>query len=452
MFVNNNADNELFLFAYILSIIMFGILLHTSGISLLKPSIPMVFLWSYLILGYIGFLLLVFRSESAAVRVNVTNQDVIILTWFYSALSLICIMIGINIGKYALQIQFSTRAIAMTRYNARLPVFVIVILCIISILSLGIYIRIAPSIALFEYLQYGESANIALARSSATNALPNAWRYQFFTTHITPFLSYVTLAAFVMTSRKTYMILFVITFLLSSSSAVMNFTRSTLPIYFSSVIFIYILSKQALISWRVIIFGLSLVMPFLLFAFAITVKIDLGTAFEVTLERLLTGTPEAAYFYVIIFPNTVDYLYGLSLPNPGGILPFEHFRLSVFVSQYIWNFVRVYGGGPAQDVVGSAPAMFWTEMYANFGITGIVSSSLLFGCFLWVIHAWSSSLPRHPVFYGLITYFAFYIRPVSTSFLSNILVPVEPIIVCAVAYIIYRLSKDQGNTNLITKT
>jgi hypothetical protein len=161
----------------------------------------------------------------------------------------------------------------------------------------------------------------------------------------------------------------------------MNMTRSSFPLYFSSVIFVYLLSKQHMVNLRIVMFGLFILAPFLLIIFAVVAKVDIISSLRLLAERLFAGTPEAAYFYVVIFPNHMDYLYGLSLPNPGGILPFEHFRLSRFVSQYIWNFAIVYGS-ELEGAVSSAPAMFWTEMYANFGFTGIVLSSTLFGCFL----------------------------------------------------------------------
>lgn len=438
MFITNITDQWLFLFAYILSISVLGVLLYASGISLFKPSIPMVFFWSYLILSYAGFPFMVFEFVSSAAWINVTNSSIIILTWFYSAVSLILVAVGIVIAKYILKIDISTKK--SINKNMDVSIVAVIILCFISGIALLIYIQNVPSIALFEYLQYGNEADIALSRSNATNALTGAWRYQFFTTHITPFLSYATLAALVMTSRKKYLFVFIIAFILSSFATVMNFTRSAFPIYFSSVLFVYMLSKNTLISFRVITAGLFVVMPFLLYIFAIIAKTDIVSTVRLVVERLLAGTPEAAYFYVIIFPNDLDYLYGLSLPNPGGILPFEHFRLSVFVSQYIWNFATVYGGGVRENVVGSAPAMFWTEMYANFGLSGIIISSLIFGGVLWTIHAYVSRLPTHPIVYALITYIAFYIRPVSTSFLSNIMVPVEPAVVCILAYVLYKFS------------
>ena len=444
MLTTNITDQWLFLFAYILSIGVFGILLYSSGISLLKPSIPMVFFWSYLILSYAGFPFMVFEFVSSAAWINVTDSSVIVLTWFYSAVSLLLVVTGIVIAKHILKIDTATKKSISNNMNV--SIVAVIILCLISGISLLIYLQNVPSVALFDYLEYGDEANTALSRSNATNALSNAWRYQFFTKHITPFLSYATLAALVMTARKRYLFVFAIAFILSSFATVMNFTRSAFPIYFSSVLFVYILSKNISISSRIIIVGLFIVTPFLLYIFAVIAKTDIVSAIRLVVERLLAGTPEAAYFYVMIFPNILDYLNGLSLPNPGGILPFEHFRVSVFVSQYIWSFAAVYGGGPPEGVVGSAPAMFWTEMYANFGLSGIIISSLIFGGVLWTVHAYVSRLPAHPIVYALITYIAFYIRPVSTSFLSNIMVPVEPIIVCILAYVLYRLSVKKSIT------
>ncbi len=46
-----------------------------------------------------------------------------------------------------------------------------------------------------------------------------------------------------------------------------------------------------------------------------------------------------------------------------GILPFEPFRMTVEVM----NWVNPNSNG----VVGSMPTVFWAEAYANFGIIGV---------------------------------------------------------------------------------
>jgi hypothetical protein len=132
MLTTNITDQWLFLFAYILSIGVFSILLYSSGISLLKPSIPMVFFWNYLILSYAGFPFLVFKFVSLNLWINVTDLSIIILTWFYSALSLILVMLGIIITKHLLKIDGTTKKSIVNSENMNISMLIVVILCIVS--------------------------------------------------------------------------------------------------------------------------------------------------------------------------------------------------------------------------------------------------------------------------------------------------------------------------------
>ena len=79
------------------------------------------------------------------------------------------------------------------------------------------------------------------------------------------------------------------------------------------------------------------------------------------ISRITTGQMSGLYHYLDIIPDQVDYLLGRSLPNPRGIFPWEHYRLTVEVMNI------VHKGLAEQGIVGSMPTFFWGEMYANFG-------------------------------------------------------------------------------------
>ena len=52
-----------------------------------------------------------------------------------------------------------------------------------------------------------------------------------------------------------------------------------------------------------------------------------------TISRITTGGIEPAYIYMETYPNKYDYLLGKSLPNPGGLLPYEPARSSFAVGE-----------------------------------------------------------------------------------------------------------------------
>jgi len=115
---------------------------------------------------------------------------------------------------------------------------------------------------------------------------------------------------------------------------------------------------------------------FLILSFIIAVK---NKAFEISydqyvsravlsmIDRITLGQVGPAYTYFDIFPHPFPFLGGLSFPNPLGILPYEPFDITSFV---FWIMHT------ESTSLGTAPTVFFTEFYANFGIIGVFLSSI----------------------------------------------------------------------------
>ena len=80
--------------------------------------------------------------------------------------------------------------------------------------------------------------------------------------------------------------------------------------------------------------------------------------------RLLTGQVGPLFLWYDYF-RTNEILWGSSLPNPGGILPYE----SVDIAAYLMN--KYFSSN------GSIPVAFWGYSFADFGYSGIILVPLI---------------------------------------------------------------------------
>jgi len=130
-------------------------------------------------------------------------------------------------------------------------------------------------------------------------------------------------------------------------------------------------------------------------------------------SRTFTGGVQPAYHYLEFFPQHHAYLMGKSFPNPMGLLPFEPYRLTVEVMN--WRFPGLESAG----VVGSMPTVFWGELYANFGVTGVVVFPFFVGIGLFVIAYLSDRLENTPLKVGLLVWLVLHYKDLAVTGLSG---------------------------------
>ena len=74
------------------------------------------------------------------------------------------------------------------------------------------------------------------------------------------------------------------------------------------------------------------------------------------------------------FPNTIPFLEGVTINNPGNIFPYTHVNLSHLI------FSILYGGS------GGAPVPAIVEGYVNFGFSGLLVFALFIHLYIFLLH------------------------------------------------------------------
>jgi oligosaccharide repeat unit polymerase len=436
-------DRWLFMIGFILSLVLLYLLIRIVNLSMSRMSIPMIFIWSYIVFGYAGFPLLLFNLVERA-RWLFFLQDILLMAWLYATIALFMLIIGFIFAKYILQasvVEYDVIPTESVLIRGNVNVFALVILCLLVFISTFIFSRQVSLDRLSSVLEVQNTTGIAQIRGELSEAISSSWRYNLFSEKIASFVSYVALSAYLLTKRRIYSVIWIIATVLVLFKLVLGLNRSSVPLYLGSVMFIYLLTQNKRISPYLFIKSLLSFGMILTAIFSWYGKMSPTDAIMNVFDRLTTGAIGAAYYYVATFPNEVDYLMGSTFPNPGNLLGFERFNITVFISQQI-NIDQINSG---VYIPGSANAPFWAEMLANFGIIGIIVAAFVFGVIMWLVHSKLSRYNKEPVIIALITFIAFDLRDASISSLSPYLFPVELIAVVVVAYILRKVSAQHDS-------
>ena len=77
-------------------------------------------------------------------------------------------------------------------------------------------------------------------------------------------------------------------------------------------------------------------------------------------NRIVIGQVGPLFLWYDYF-STYDFLWGASLPNPGGLLPYDSVNVAAQLMEYYFA------------VKGSIPVAFWGYAFADFGILGVLA-------------------------------------------------------------------------------
>lgn len=136
---------------------------------------------------------------------------------------------------------------------------------------------------------------------------------------------------------------------------------------------------------------------------------DISDALGRIFSRIFAGSITPAYFYLEYFPDVGGYLYGATIPNPGGILPYAPVRYTVDVMNWVFPSLA------ARGIVGSMPTVFWGESYANFGPFGILAIAFLMGLIISKINSYILGMKLNGVVVGFYVWTILEIKNISES-------------------------------------
>lgn len=351
-----------------------------AGVSLSRLSIPSLLVVFYIAVAYAGILPLYFGWDVGRAAMGVVDQELLLLLFGYTTLALILVIAGFVFAYQVIGLRAHSACEGVVKAPLPMERGLFIVLTVVCIGVLILYLNRVPSIAIFLVLK-GEIVKAAVSRSQMGNAFEDAyWRYQlFFGPLLTMCCVYFFIDARCSQSRMAR-VMFVIAVMAATFSSVMAIEKYP----FINLIVALYLAHVVLHDRRYVQPALKYVAIVALFlALAIYLAFmglqDVVTGAEALLSRILTGGIAPAYFYLELFPGTIDFIYGASMPNPGGVLPFQSFPLTMEMMRYIDPQSARLG------IVGSAPTVFWAELYANFGFLGVLVFPFVIGLGIYLL-------------------------------------------------------------------
>ena len=406
----------LFLIAWAIVPFIWFLVLRLGGIPALTLSLPNIVIFFIIIFNYIGFPVLYFDLDSER-AIFISNKSILLQTWLITSGTTFLMVIGSYMGALTLgPLGFFKRYDASPIY---IPNYIIKrtnvvgIFCI-CILLLFVYKISFSNLAVIVALTDGSVQDIALARSRMGNDFGGSYHwYQVFMRDVLMFISLILLAARWLNIGRVSLILLYIFIILNIFSLIMATEKGWLANYIILLMLGYIIAKnEGKISFlRVLLFLFPLFIIIVMFYILFMGDLSFGKAVISVFSRTFTGSLQPAYHYVEFFPTSHDWLYGTTFPNPGGFLPFTPYNLTI----ELMNFVN-----PEHldnNIVGTMPAIYWGEVYANFGYFGLVLIPALIGFLLYLLNWLIFKLEFNPLNISLFAWLLVHYRDLSiTSF------------------------------------
>jgi hypothetical protein len=425
-------EGILFLTIYSALPIFWFFMLRLTSIKLLRISIPGILMLMIFVFQYIGFPILFFEWDSyRALKVN--NQNIIWMTFIWSSVTITLLITGFIFSR-----KFFGPIHAKQTYNiyglSPKPSFFFERLCIIIlfIVSFLVFIKYTgiigfSNLAIIKVISNVlglESVNLSSAflRSEMGNNFTGKYHwYRLFMRDLMQIVTVALFSQYLLTRRLYYKLFFLISFFITTFSMVVAIEKAPFLWFFVSLSLAYfIIRKSGYIPTKSLLLGLPMMLALTAIAYIYFMNAEsYSIAIRAALSRILVGQIQGLYHYLIIFPEQVDYLLGRSFPNPGGLFPWEPYRLTVEVKNLV-NPENIKSG-----IVGSMPTFFWGEMYANFGYIGIIIPPLFVGIFLYWFNLQLFRLPMSPLSLSFFIWFIMHFKSLSFTGLSKFIINVD---------------------------
>lgn len=341
--------------------------IKTVSPRLNMTNILVLFMIFYVVFAFIGSVILNVSYTEPGSRYLVYNRtDILLKIWMVTSCGLIGIPISVSIVLKS--IGFHSANLPPMKEGRlkgieRVSILGLFIICCIVFIA---YVKKIGGIPLLRYIQ-DTTLSQAVLRSDATNNFTGkAWRYVLFYKSI-PITLFI-LVSF-SDSRKFRNVLF----LYCAFVCVMNFEKGPLIQLFILIVLIYMRKKGRIgIKYLLLLGILGLILLVLMYVFFMNSSGSIMRIIQGLLGRVFL-TQIIPFFWYFKYSETIGFLQGTSFPNPAGIFPFEHTRITVEVMDLYRNQARM-----VSDTVGSMPTVFMADWYVNFGYLGILLSILVF--------------------------------------------------------------------------
>jgi oligosaccharide repeat unit polymerase len=410
-------EQILFLSAWFIIPFLWFYVLNFGRMRIMFLSLPSFVVISIFIFQYVGFPILYFGLDEYRAEF-VTDQVLIYKAWLGTSISTLLICMGASLGSFLLKplgyFKVMNRIEVLKNKYIKERVYFVGFFCV-GILFFYISKVGWENIALVAVLNGSSNSEIAIARSLMGNDFGSGYHwYNFFMRNCLVFVLLILISIKLQGTQNVSEIYIYIIILAAILSLVMATEKGLVVDFLMAISFVYILSK------RKGIVPIFVVLYFILFVFLILIVFyiyfmgdsSISAGIWSIFSRGLTGSLQPIYHYLEFFPSHQNWLYGSSFPNPGGIFPFTPYNLTV----ELMNFVQPehYGSG----VVGTMPAIYWGELYVNFGYLGVLIISPFVGLVLYFINWFVYRLNFNPLNTALFAWLLVHYKNLSLTSLS----------------------------------
>lgn len=340
---------------------------------------------------------LIFREDSIAMTTNV-------VCFAFLALPLVMLIV-FRCFKFNAKSEYNIfldRQIYVGHKDKMLILFTIII--VIQLVLLFILIKQIGYIPLLKLFVHDSGFDFALERIriQGITILGNEYIKNIIISIGIPIISYFTLSYALATKDKYWVILAILTFLSSIVVKTYDFSKSPLLFHFFVFLLIVIYYKKGIKNSIVVAFGV--VMALLLISYY-KIMGYAGSLFDIyngILGRTFFTQYGTLCFHFDLFPSIFDYLNGRSL-NPTllsflGMDPETHLRSARIVMDF-YGSKSVYEG-----TAGVMNAAFMGEAYANYGIFGVVGSTIWVGIVISIIFILLMRIKKTPITIALLAF------------------------------------------------
>lgn len=410
-------------------------------------SISFYFCLWYVIYNLVGSTLLnCMRFEYEANVGIYSHSGLLFNMWIYTIMGFVGLFIGFSFSHYLygkhmhikdIKIRATKTNILQNQYDSSIRNFYFILLLFFLSVAVLLYYRHEIGGFPLESILLGlQGSDLALLRSDATNNFSGKYyRYVLFMEVLPMFL--FIFVSFIKSNKRKWKLLYSILGGYNIVWALITLQKAPI-INFILLCYIIYSFKEKEIKKKPLIISACISIPIIVlmyvFFMGVSGELPISELIELPLHRIFIDAIIPFYWY-IKYTNEFGFLYGASFPNPGGIFPFEHFSLTKELSTYV---------NGASDVVGSMPTVFIGEMYSNFGVIGIVISSIAVGFILQTLDIlfWKKMSRRKSVLISTLYIFMItYLYRYTFSGISGIIFDANLYFVLILTLLFYRREK-----------
>jgi oligosaccharide repeat unit polymerase len=405
-----------FIFIYLFIPFVWYFLLKIAGITLKKINVMTFVLVGIIFYQYLGLPLLYFRLDPLRSD-DVTDINLVFDVFIYTSITITLMLLGFVFGRFVLG-KCSYIKISLVSTDIKSSIYPLVILSTLSICVLFIYLKQVgfENIALFAAFNLVQESSLSLLRSNMGNSFSGKYHwYYLFMNQILKFCVLTYYSILLLKPSRLNFFLFFISFCSLILSVTMATEKGPIAYLLISLLLVHlIIKKNSFIPIKTILPTALLMITLLVFFYINFMGAQSMTdALLGVLSRTLTGQIQPAYHYLQFFPKYQNFLYGRSFTNPMGIFPFVPYNIAQEVMSWYNPDQNVSG------VVGSMPTIFWGELYANFGVLGVLIFPFFVGYFLFWFNNKILIFYPTPILIGLYVWFLMYFLNLNGTSLSS---------------------------------